>query len=51
MGWLGVVFKGDISRVSDQLAIGFTSGYLSSLTAFSGWILKMVDLSVHGQWV
>ncbi|XP_074319091.1 fluoride export protein 2-like [Silene latifolia] len=51
MGWLGVVFKGDISRVSDQLAIGLTSGYLGSLTAFSGWILQMVDLSVHGKWV
>ncbi|KAL9225142.1 hypothetical protein vseg_001098 [Gypsophila vaccaria] len=51
MGWLGVVFKGDISRVSDQLAIGLTSGYLGSLTAFSGWILQMVDLSAHGHWV
>ncbi|KAK9672983.1 hypothetical protein RND81_12G138700 [Saponaria officinalis] len=51
MGWLGVVFKGDISRVSDQLVIGLTSGYLGSLTAFSGWILQMVDLSAHGHWV
>ncbi|KAL3824905.1 hypothetical protein ACJIZ3_020934 [Penstemon smallii] len=51
MGWLGVVFKGDISKVSDQLAIGLTTGFLGSLTTFSGWNQKMLDLSVKGQWV
>ncbi|KAK3002706.1 hypothetical protein RJ639_019290 [Escallonia herrerae] len=51
MGWFGVVFKGDISRVSDQLAIGVTTGYLGSLTTFSGWNQKLLDLSVQGQWV
>ncbi|KAK9269874.1 hypothetical protein L1049_025447 [Liquidambar formosana] len=51
MGWWGVVFKGDISSVSDHLAIGLTTGYLGSLTTFSGWNQKMLDLSVDGQWV
>lgn len=51
MGWFGVVFKGDISRVSDFLAIGLTTGYLGSLTTFSGWNQKMIELSVDGQWV
>ncbi|PIA26998.1 hypothetical protein AQUCO_08400039v1 [Aquilegia coerulea] len=51
MGWLGVVFKGDISRISDLLAIGLTTGYLGSLTTFSGWNQKMLDLSVRGRWV
>lgn len=51
MGWFGVVFKGDISRVSDFLAIGLTTGYLGSLTTFSGWNQKMIELSVEGQWV
>lgn len=51
MGWFGVVFKGDILRVSDQLAIGLTTGFLGSLTTFSGWNQKMLDLSVNGQWV
>ncbi|XVF36862.1 hypothetical protein REPUB_Repub19eG0095100 [Reevesia pubescens] len=51
MGWLGVVFKGDISQVSDILAIGLTTGYLGSLTTFSGWNQKMLDLSVNGHWV
>ncbi|KAK6114816.1 hypothetical protein DH2020_007085 [Rehmannia glutinosa] len=51
MGWLGVVFKGDILKVSDQLAIGLTTGFLGSLTTFSGWNQKMLDLSVEGQWV
>lgn len=51
MGWFGVVFKRDISRVSDFLAIGLTTGYLGSLTTFSGWNQKMLELSVEGHWV
>lgn len=51
MGWLGVVFKGDIAQVSDQIAIGLTTGFLGSLTTFSGWNQKMLDLSIKGQWV
>ncbi|CAN1175435.1 Fluoride export protein 1 [Linum perenne] len=51
MGWLGVVFKGNISRVSDHLAIGLSTGYLGSVTTFSGWNQKMLDLVVHGKWV
>lgn len=51
MGWLGVVFKGDISQVSDLLAIGLTTGFLGSLTTFSGWNQKMLDLASKGKWV
>ncbi|KAK9758242.1 hypothetical protein RND81_01G217600 [Saponaria officinalis] len=51
MGWLGVVFKSDISRVSDQLATGLSTGYLGSLTTFSGWNQKMLEHSVDGHWV
>ncbi|XP_022964422.1 fluoride export protein 2 [Cucurbita moschata] len=51
MGWWGVVFKGDISGISDYLAIGLTTGYLGSLTTFSGWNQKMLDLSVDGRWL
>ncbi|XP_042500123.1 fluoride export protein 1-like isoform X2 [Macadamia integrifolia] len=51
MGWLGVVFKGDISQVSDILAIALTTGYLGSLTTFSGWNQKMLQLCVKGHWV
>ncbi|KAK8597234.1 hypothetical protein V6N13_001875 [Hibiscus sabdariffa] len=51
MGWWGVVFKGDISQLSDFLAIGLTTGYLGSVTTFSGWNQKMLDLSVNGHWV
>ncbi|XWS25187.1 hypothetical protein CRYUN_Cryun27aG0048300 [Craigia yunnanensis] len=51
MGWWGVVFKGEISQVSDILAIGLTTGYLGSVTTFSGWNQKMLDLSVNGHWV
>ncbi|KAJ1380277.1 putative fluoride ion transporter CrcB, partial [Sesbania bispinosa] len=51
MGWFGVVFKGDISRVSEHLAIALTTGYLGSLTTFSGWNQKMLELSVAGHWL
>lgn len=51
MGWFGVVFKQDISHVSDFLAIGLSTGYLGSLTTFSGWNQKMLELSVEGRWV
>ncbi|ONI34860.1 hypothetical protein PRUPE_1G502900 [Prunus persica] len=51
MGWFGVVFKGDISYMSDHLAIGLSTGYLGSLTTFSGWNQKMLELSVEGHWV
>ncbi|GAY41739.1 hypothetical protein CUMW_061750 [Citrus unshiu] len=51
MGWWGVVFKGDISKVSDYLVIGLNTGYLGSLTTFSGWNQKMLDLTVDGHWV
>ena len=51
MGWFGVVFKADITRVSEFLAIGLSTGYLGSLTTFSGWNQKMLDLSADGQWL
>lgn len=51
MGWFGTVYKGDISKFSPELAVGLTTGYLGSLTTFSGWNQKMLELSVNGQWV
>ncbi|OIV97926.1 hypothetical protein TanjilG_12683 [Lupinus angustifolius] len=52
MGWFGVVFKGDIiSNVSEHLAIAITTGYLGSLTTFSGWNQKMLELAVSGHWL
>lgn len=51
MGWFGVVFKDDIVKVSDELAIGLSTGFLGSLTTFSGWNQKMLDLSREGHWM
>ncbi|CAA3012956.1 fluoride export 2 [Olea europaea subsp. europaea] len=51
MGWFGVVFKDDIAKVSDELAIGLSTGFLGSLTTFSGWNQKMLDLSCEGRWM
>ncbi|EYU22935.1 hypothetical protein MIMGU_mgv1a021872mg [Erythranthe guttata] len=39
----GVVFKGDISKVSDELAVGLTTGFLGIFT--SGWNQKILDRS------
>lgn len=50
MGWFGIVFKPNISRVSDQLSVGLTTGFLGSLTTFSGWNQKMAELSAEGEW-
>ncbi|XP_059629654.1 uncharacterized protein LOC132272542 [Cornus florida] len=50
MGWFAVVFKRDIAKVSEFLALGLTTGYLGSLTNFSGWNQNMLDLSVEGNW-
>ncbi|XP_047341543.1 uncharacterized protein LOC124945197 [Impatiens glandulifera] len=51
MGWFGVIFKQDIARFSEHIQIGLTTGYLGSLTTFSGWNQKMIELSVEGRWV
>ncbi|KAL2893179.1 putative fluoride ion transporter CrcB [Bienertia sinuspersici] len=51
MGWFGVVFKSKISHMSDPLAVGISTGYLGSVTTFSGWNQKMLDLSINGHWV
>ncbi|CAL5201194.1 unnamed protein product [Lathyrus oleraceus] len=51
MGWFGVVFKQDISNVSEYLAVALTTGYLGSLTTFSGWNQKMLELGVTGNWL
>ncbi|PWA95629.1 hypothetical protein CTI12_AA049250 [Artemisia annua] len=51
MGWFGPVYKGDISKFSPELAVGLTTGYLGSLTTFSGWNQNMLELSVDGHWV
>nr|XP_043639094.1 fluoride export protein 1-like [Erigeron canadensis] len=51
MGWFGTVFKGDISKFSPELAVGLTTGYLGSLTTFSGWNQKMLELSVNDRWL
>lgn len=50
MGWLGIIYKGNISRFSDLLAIGLTTGFLGSLTTFSGWNQKMLELASNGKW-
>ncbi|KAF8026614.1 hypothetical protein BT93_F3183 [Corymbia citriodora subsp. variegata] len=51
MGWLGVLFKEDVSSISEYFAIGLTTGYLGSLTTFSGWNQKMIDLEINRHWL
>ncbi|XP_020094839.1 uncharacterized protein LOC109714562 isoform X2 [Ananas comosus] len=51
MGWFGIVFKADIRQISDHVVVGLTTGYLGSLTTFSGWNQEMLDLASKGHWV
>ncbi|XP_008781470.1 uncharacterized protein LOC103701252 [Phoenix dactylifera] len=51
MGWFGFVFKAQLRDVSEHLVVGLTTGYLGSLTTFSGWNQKMLELSSKGHWV
>ncbi|XP_065848133.1 fluoride export protein 1-like [Euphorbia lathyris] len=51
MGWLGIVFRDEIAGLSDHLAIGLTTGFLGSLSSFSTWNQKMLELFVNGQYV
>ena len=51
MGWIGFVFKADILHVSEHLLVGLSTGYLGSLTTFSGWNQKMLESSSKGHWV
>ncbi|KAG8092609.1 hypothetical protein GUJ93_ZPchr0012g20542 [Zizania palustris] len=51
MGWFGIIFKADIRHISDHLIVGITTGYMGSLTTFSGWNQKMINLSSKGHWV
>ncbi|XP_020592883.1 LOW QUALITY PROTEIN: uncharacterized protein LOC110033297 [Phalaenopsis equestris] len=50
MGWFGIVFKADVRAISEHLVIGITTGYMGSLTTFSGWNQKMLNLSTKGHW-
>ncbi|XP_078168031.1 fluoride export protein 1-like isoform X1 [Carex rostrata] len=51
MGWFGIVFKPDLRHVSEHLTVGITTGYMGSLTTFSGWNQKMLLLSSKGHWM
>ncbi|PKA66092.1 hypothetical protein AXF42_Ash010502 [Apostasia shenzhenica] len=48
MGWFGIVFKADLRNLSKHIVIGITTGYMGSLTTFSGWNQKMLNLSSEG---
>ncbi|OEL31298.1 hypothetical protein BAE44_0007684 [Dichanthelium oligosanthes] len=41
IAWFGIIFKADIRNISDHLIVGITTGYMGSLTTFSGWNQKM----------
>lgn len=44
------MFKADILLVSDHLQVGLSTGYLGSLTTFSGWNQKMLESSSKSHW-
>ncbi|KAL3689333.1 hypothetical protein R1sor_015642 [Riccia sorocarpa] len=51
MGWVGVVFKKDISLFSEHLAVGLSTGLMGSITTYAAMIQRMVANMVGGRWV
>ncbi|CAM0956144.1 unnamed protein product [Alopecurus aequalis] len=51
MAWFGIIFKTDIRYISDHLIVGITTGYMGSLTTFSGWNQAVVSMSSKDHWV
>uniref|UniRef100_A0ACD5U4Y5 Uncharacterized protein n=1 Tax=Avena sativa TaxID=4498 RepID=A0ACD5U4Y5_AVESA len=50
MAWFGIIFKTDIRQISDHLIVGITTGYMGSLTTFSGWNQAVVSMSSKDHW-
>ncbi|KAM3403353.1 hypothetical protein ACQJBY_006847 [Aegilops geniculata] len=50
MAWFGIIFKTDIRHISEHLIVGITTGYMGSLTTFSGWNQAMVSMSSKDHW-
>lgn len=50
MAWFGIIFKTDIRHISEHLIVGITTGYMGSLTTFSGWNQAMVSMSSKDYW-
>ncbi|KAM0884069.1 hypothetical protein ACQ4PT_031206 [Festuca glaucescens] len=50
MAWFGIIFKTDIRHISDHLIVGITTGYMGSLTTFSGWNQAVVSMSSKDHW-
>nr|XP_028962210.1 uncharacterized protein LOC103421977 [Malus domestica] len=50
-GVVGCCFRRRYILYVRLFAIGLSTGYLGSLTTFSGWKQKMLELSAEGHWV
>nr|BAK02196.1 predicted protein [Hordeum vulgare subsp. vulgare] len=50
MAWFGIIFKTDIRHISEHFIVGITTGYMGSLTTFSGWNQAMVSMSSKDHW-
>ncbi|KAL3682977.1 hypothetical protein R1sor_000999 [Riccia sorocarpa] len=51
MGWVGVVFKKNISVFSEHLAVGLSTGLMGSITTYAAMIQRMVANMVGGRWM
>eukprot|EP00897_Mesotaenium_endlicherianum_P010920 jgi/Mesen1/9857/ME000070S09136 len=51
MGWVGVVFKRDILRFSEALAVGLSTGLCGSITTYASLVQRMQAILTHGLWV
>ncbi|KAL2650051.1 hypothetical protein R1flu_018179 [Riccia fluitans] len=50
MGWVGVVFKKDISMFSEHLAVGLSTGLMGSITTYASMIQRMLTNMVRNRW-
>lgn len=51
MGWVGVVWKADISAFSELLVIGLSTGLMGSITTYASWNQALIFLVTKGLWV
>ncbi|KAG6549701.1 hypothetical protein Mapa_008681 [Marchantia paleacea] len=51
MGWVGVVYKKDISLFSEHLAVGLSTGLMGSITTYAAMIQRMLANMVGNHWM
>ncbi|KAJ7533230.1 hypothetical protein O6H91_13G038600 [Diphasiastrum complanatum] len=51
MGWVGIVWKKEITHFSEHLALGLSTGLMGSITTFASWNQELLNAITAGYWV